>query len=131
MKPSIISLISLVVIVLVLITIVRLGLNEGFASTGETNERGTFTMYYADWCPHCQTAKPLFKQFMGNGVITIDGRQVRARMVEEKQYKKGVDPDVKGYPTFIYSDAAGHTTEYNGPRSVDGWMEFLKSQILS
>jgi hypothetical protein len=52
-------------------------------------------------------------------------------MVEEKEIKKGVDPDVKGYPSFLYTDAAGKTVEFDGPRTPDGFMEFLKTQILS
>lgn len=132
MKRSVYALIFLVIVALLLTSVIYMGMSqEGFADSGVTNERGTFTMYYADWCPHCQTAKPLFKQFMGNGVITVDGKKVRARMVEEKDYKKGVDPEVKGFPTFIYSDSARRIVEYNGPRTVDGWTEFLRTQILS
>jgi thiol-disulfide isomerase/thioredoxin len=132
MKPSLIALLAGVVIFIVLIRMANT--TEGFQSEkpyGETNERGTFTMYYADWCPHCQTVKPLFKDFMGTGVVKVNGIPIKVRMVEEKEHQKGVDPDVKGYPSFLYSDAAGRVVEFNGPRTADGFMQFLKEKILS
>ncbi len=129
MKPSLIALLAGVVIFIVLIRMANT--SEGFQAYGETNARGTFTMYYADWCPHCQTVKPLFKDFMGTGVVKVNGIPIKVRMVEEKEHQKGVDPDVKGYPSFLYSDAAGRVVEFNGPRTADGFMQFLKEKILS
>ena len=132
MKPAMIGLILLVVAALCFIGMSQGsgGSKQGFGDYGETNEKGTFTMYYADWCPHCQTAKPLFKEYMESGVKNINGILVKMRMIEEKQIQKGVDPDVKGYPSFLYSDAAGKITEFNGPRNTQGFDEFLKRCIM-
>lgn len=133
MKPGAVGLIVLTLIALVLLSMVLFRQrSDGFTNpVGETNERGTFVMYYANWCPHCKTTLPVFKQFMGNGVVKINGMPVRVRAVEEKEIQKGVDPEVRGYPTFIYSDSAGKVTEFSGPRTESGFMEFLKEQILS
>jgi thiol-disulfide isomerase/thioredoxin len=132
MKPSLIALIGIIAFIIGLIAVARLGYNEGFSGTyGETNSRGTFTMYYADWCPHCQSAKPMFKDFMGPGIIQVNGVPINLKMVEEKQIQKGVDPEIQGYPSFLYSDAAGKIVEYSGPRTPDGFMKFLETQILS
>ena len=132
MRPSLISLIVLVVMVLIFLYLASAS-QEGFADAGygQTNERGTFTLYYADWCPHCQTIKPVFKDFMGDGSVSVNGKSVKCKMVEEKQIQKGVDPDIKGYPSLLYSDAAGKIVEFSGPRTADGFMQFLKQQILS
>ncbi len=135
MKPSLTGLIALCVVILVMVSIISLGgkkrVYDGFqGAMGETNDRGTFTMYYADWCPHCQTAKPMFQEFAKNGYISVNDKRVKCQMKEEKQIQKGVDPDVKGYPSFLYSDASGKIVEYNGPRNASGFMEFLK-QILA
>ena len=133
MKASTIGLIFLVLALILVITMISLGYKkEGFADKyGETNERGTFTMYYADWCPHCQNVKPLFKDFMGSGIVKVNGLPVRVRMIEEKEMKGQEHPDIKGFPSFLYSDSARKTVEFNGPRTADGFMEFLKTQILS
>lgn len=68
---------------------------------------------------------------MGNGSVSVNGTNIKCRMVEEKQIQKGVDPDIKGYPSLLYSDAAGRVVEFSGPRTPDGFMQFLKQQILS
>lgn len=132
MKPSVFALITLVMLILVFLYLASNNL-EGFENKryGETNDRGTFTLYYADWCPHCKTIKPVFKDFMGNGTVDVNGKSVQCKMVEEKQIQKGVDPDIKGYPSLLYSDASGKIVEFSGPRTSDGFMQFLKQQILS
>ncbi len=136
MKPSLIATIALLVISLVLVSAISMS-EEGFfggsggGAIGQTNDRGTFTMYYADWCPHCQNVKPLFKEFMGSGIVEVNGIPVKVAMKEEKEIEKGVDPDVKGYPSFLYTDAAGRVVEFQGPRTADGFMKFLKEKILS
>jgi thiol-disulfide isomerase/thioredoxin len=104
---------------------------EGAAPT-EGGDGGKFVMYYADWCPHCQSIKPDFKEFMGNGTVTVKGKNVKVDMVQpEKEPEKAVGVDVKGYPTLIYSDPAGKNFEFSGPRTADGFMAFLKEQVVS
>lgn len=131
MKPAMTGLLILTVAILLMLYLSQSNSAQGFQDIGETNERGTFTLYYADWCPHCKTVKPLFKEFMENGIKWIDGKPVRCRMVEEKERQKGVDPEVRGYPTLLYSDASGRVVEFDGPRNADGFMKFLREQILS
>jgi len=126
MRPALTALIFLVIMALILLRFSSMPV-EGFAS----KEGGTFTLYYADWCPHCKTIKPLFETFMGSGSVSVNGTNVKCKMVEEKQIQKGVDPDIKGYPSLLYSDAAGKVVEFSGPRTPDGFMQFLKQQILS
>jgi len=139
MKPAVIGLITIVLTALLVVCLVSFGgykVYQGFQDTsggsyGKTNSRGTFTLYYADWCPHCKTVKPMFQEFMGDGVVYVNGVPLSAKMVEEKQIQKGVDPPIQGYPSLLYSDAAGKIVEFNGPRTPDGFMEFLKQQVLS
>jgi thiol-disulfide isomerase/thioredoxin len=132
MKPALIGLIALVVVCLLLLKSSLTKVVDNFeGSIGETNSRGTFTLYYADWCPHCKTIQPVFKDFMGNGSVSVNGAYVKCKMVEEKQIQRGVDPEVKGYPTLLYSDAAGKVVEFSGPRTSEGFLQFLKQQILA
>lgn len=133
MKNTLVGLFTLTAIALVLVWVFSLGgQKQGFqGGYGETNQRGTFTMYYADWCPHCVKVKPLFKDFMKDGQVVVNGVPIGIRMVEEKQIQRGTDPDIKGFPSFLYSDASGRTLEFDGPRTPDGFMKFLETQILS
>ena len=95
MKPSLIATIALLVISLVLVSAISMS-EEGFfggssvPGVGQTNDRGTFTMYYADWCPHCQNVKPLFKEFMGSGIVEVNGIPVKVAMKEEKEIEKEI-----------------------------------------
>jgi thiol-disulfide isomerase/thioredoxin len=134
MKRSLAILFCGTIILLILLSLVVVGQKqkEAFENPiGEFNPQGTLTMYYANWCPHCKDIKPIYTAFMGDGKIVVNGKTFNVRMVEEKDIKKGEDPEVKGYPSFIYSDSARRTVEYDGPRSPEGWMEFLKTKILS
>jgi len=97
------------------------GAREGF-----TDAAASFTMYYADWCPHCKTIKPVFSDWSKSGSITVNGQPVALAMVEES--KKADDAPVKGYPTFIMKKG-GQYTEYSGDRSPAGWEAWLKQNL--
>ena len=119
-----------VVVVLILLTVISKG-TEGFIAgfgTAGAPPVGTFTMYYADWCPHCKTVKPDFADFAKAGVVTVNGRNVAVKMVEESEKEKMQGKNIKGFPTFLFETAAGQSVEYSGPRTRDSWMDFLAEQ---
>lgn len=134
MKRSLVGVVSIAIVLLIFIYVfTRPRMIQGFESGSETAASGgSFIMYYADWCPHCQKIKPEFKEFMGNGTVSVGGKTVHVDMVQpEKEPEKAKGVDVKGYPTILYSDANGGVTEYSGPRTSDGFMEFLKTNVGS
>ena len=89
----------------------------------------TFTMYYVEWCPHCKTAKPIFKDFMGNGSVSVNGKNVKCVMVDaEKEPEATKGLNIKGYPSFILNKG-GNNIEFNGPRTADGFTAFLKENF--
>lgn len=133
MKKSLVIILAVVAVTLAIIGLISYSY-RGSIISGFTGSSGgeKFTMYYADWCPHCQSVKPDFQNFMGSGSVTVNGKEVKVEMVSpEKEPEKVKGVEVKGYPTFLYSDASGKTLEYSGPRTPDGWMEFLKEQVLA
>ena len=108
------------------------GLFEGFqGGGGKAPDVNTFTMYYADWCPHCQTAKPEFVELTKKGFVDLDGGK--------RCYFTMVNPDtnpelvkgkkIAGFPTFILETTEGQTVEYKGERSTDGYMKFLNQTL--
>ena len=89
--------------------------SEGF--TGQD----TFTLYYADWCPHCKAVKPAFESWMGTQT------RVKAQMFEaDKNAAEVQAANVKGFPTLILKKADGTTKECSA-RDADGWNAFLLS----
>jgi thiol-disulfide isomerase/thioredoxin len=92
---------------------------------------GTFTMYYADWCGHCQKVKPIFSQLVSQSPLRVGGRTVTVQMISpEKEPAKAKDVKIDGFPTFIFKNAkTGAQTPYNGERNLDGFMAFLQQQV--
>jgi thiol-disulfide isomerase/thioredoxin len=113
-------------IILVGLLLLKYGVSgtEGFASGTDK-----FVMYYADWCPHCQTVKPKFKDWSKKGSVQINGKTVFVEMVEEKEKDKLAGKPVRGYPTFLLEKANGEFKEFEGERSPSGWEKWLQSNL--
>ena len=90
---------------------------------------GTFTMYYADWCGHCKSAKPAFEELIQQSPIKVGGRRFNVRMVSPEKEPAAVDSGAKidGFPTFYFKDEkSGALTQYTGERNVAGYKAFLE-----
>jgi len=95
---------------------------EGFADAASV-----FTMFGVDWCPHCVKAKPLFESL--GSTVTIGGHNVALRYVNPEKDKEGAAGyEIEGYPTF-YLDHNGQKMKHTGPRTKDGFLQFLQSNL--
>ena len=84
-------------------------------------------MYYADWCPHCQTAKPELEAL--GSTQTIGGKKIQILKVEEKDIPEAIKPTISGYPTIQLQNADGSLkADYSGERTTAGFLQFLKQQ---
>lgn len=122
--------------ILSLVTMYAMGVNfnrsllQGFQSGAGAPAMNTFTMYYADWCGHCQSAKPEFTKFSEQGTITVGNQSCKIRMISPEH-----DPDsvkgknIKGYPSFLLETVDGQTVEYTGERNTAGYMSFLNANL--
>lgn len=66
----------------------------------------------ADWCPHCQAAKPQMDRaasFLGSVVPVYEVDSERNADVIEAL-------GVESFPTILFRDARGKLTEYQGAR---------------
>jgi hypothetical protein len=50
-------------------------------------------------------------------------------MIEEKQIDPRNPPNIQGFPSFVLQKTDGSTVPCNGPRSPDGWDNFLSNHI--
>lgn len=90
----------------------------------------TFTMYYADWCGHCKTAKPEFQKLVSKSPMDINGVKCAVRMVSpEKQPELAKGKAIKGFPTFLMETPDGKTVEYKGSRDMDGYLKFINETL--
>ncbi len=106
----------------------RLNLKSGFQSGGGKDQ---FTMYYANWCPHCKSAKPEFEKVVSESPVKVGNKSISVRMVEQGEDKAGEmkEKKVTGFPTFLLETADGQTIEYKGERTTDGFLKFLNSSL--
>lgn len=104
------------------------GLVQGFQSGAP--DGNTFTMYYADWCGHCQTAKPEFIEFAKQGILKIGNENCKIRMISpEKEPDAAAGKKIKGFPSFLLETTDGKTVEYSGERNTAGYMAFLNANL--
>ena len=102
---------------------------QGFQSGAGPNEY-TFTMFYADWCGHCKTAKPGFEELAKKGAVTVNGKKCTIQLVSpEKEPQKAKDKPIKGFPTFLMETPDGQTLEYRGERNTDGYLKFINDTL--
>jgi thiol-disulfide isomerase/thioredoxin len=96
---------------------------EGFAE-----EAYKMVMYGVDWCPHCVNAKPEFEKL--GATQTIDGKLVEFAIVNPEKDKAAAEgKEIKGYPTIHLYKPDGSVEEYEGPRTHDAMLQFLKSKL--
>ena len=94
---------------------------EGFSNSGGA---ATFTMFGTEWCGACKQARPEFDKL--GPTVTSGGKTVTIRFVNhetERELAKGYE--ILGYPTF-YLDMDGKRTKYEGPRTEQGFRQFLQ-----
>jgi thiol-disulfide isomerase/thioredoxin len=95
---------------------------EGFANAASKS----IVVCKADWCGHCKQAAPEFEKLMAASPMTLkDGTKVTVKVLDADQNKDEIKQyNVKGYPTILIGDG-GNMTEYPGPRTYDGLVQFL------
>jgi len=104
---------------------------QGFQNlSGPAPAMNTFTMYYADWCPHCQTVKPEFTEFSNRGTIEVGGKKCQIMLVDAaKNPDAAKGKPVKGFPTFLLETTEGKVLEYQGERNTAGWLAFINEKM--
>lgn len=131
MNVKLILLVGIVIVILAYLGILITGRMKNYVDgfTGLAPKTNSFTLYYMNGCPHCESILPSYKKFVSAGQLVENGTKTQIRMLEQG------DPDaapeieannVKGFPTFIMVTAAGDTLEYKGDRTVPAITEFIK-----
>ena len=112
----------------------RRGGIQGFQNPSSSSpvSENTFTMYYADWCPHCQAAKPEFKELVDKGYIGEGKARCKVKMVgleDNPEAMKAAGDKIKGFPTFLLETPGGQTYEYQGERNTAGYLAFINEKL--
>ena len=101
---------------------------EGTSNTAEV------LFFYADWCPHCKTAKPIWNDLKAEYENkTINGYKVLFTEVNCSEENAEVDKmmnqyNVEGYPTIkLLKD--GQVIEYDAKPSKETLTQFLNTVL--
>ena len=67
------------------------------------------TLYYADWCPHCNTLKPIWNKFYEKNK---NNNKYEIKVVDCTESCS--NPDIEGYPTILVTDSNGNVSDFAG-----------------
>ena len=90
---------------------------------GFNNEKPTLMLFYADWCPHCTKAKPLFEE------LQQTNNDVNVKLVnceEEKELAKQFN--VRAYPT-VYIVNGENKVELQSAVTPSNINEFIANNL--
>jgi len=101
---------------------------------GENGNTAELLFFYADWCPHCKTAKPIWNDLtVEYENKTINGYKVVFTEINCSEETAEVDNmmnryNVEGYPTIkLLKD--GQVIEYDAKPSKDTLIQFLNTVL--
>jgi len=107
--------------------------NEHTMGTGKTAQ-AELLLFYADWCPHCKTAKPIWDDLKSEYQNkTINGYTVLFTEIncseETAEVEKMMNQyNVEGYPTIkLLKD--GQVIEYDAKPSKETLTQFLNTVL--
>jgi thiol-disulfide isomerase/thioredoxin len=107
--------------------------SENVPLSGENNQ-AELLFFYADWCPHCKTAKPIWNDLkLEYQNKTINGYKILFTEVNCSEETAEVDKmmnqySVEGYPTIkLLKD--GQVIEYDAKPSKETLTQFLNTVL--
>jgi thiol-disulfide isomerase/thioredoxin len=108
--------------------------NEKATSDNVSNGTAELLFFFANWCPHCKTAKPIWNDLKSEYENkTINGYKIIFTEVDCSEETTEVDKmmnqyNVEGYPTIkLLKD--GEVIEYDAKPSRETLVQFLNTVI--
>lgn len=102
--------------------------------TGQTGREAELLFFFADWCPHCKAAKPIWKDLKDEYENkTINGYKVIFTEVDCSEETAEVEKlmnqyNIEGYPTIkLVKD--GQVIEYDAKPSKEMLTKFLNTAL--
>ena len=84
-------------------------------------EKTTFTLYYVEWCPHCNNIKPDWKKLENdNDLKHIDILKINCEENESAVEEKNIE----GFPTILLNHN-GKERAYDGNRTYAEFKNYL------
>jgi|SaaInlV_165m_DNA_1040744.scaffolds.fasta_scaffold76085_1 thiol-disulfide isomerase/thioredoxin len=101
----------------------RLKRNERFHNPQSDSK---MVMFYVDWCPHCQKAKPIWKKL--GDKLSNKLPKLKLEMVNGEENRKLAEKyEIQYFPTILYINGDS-VVEYEGERELEPLTNFAVSQ---
>lgn len=79
-------------------------------------------LYYANWCGYCQMMKPEWDKFKSQCNSKYNVAEVESEYLDQT----GFNDEVEGFPTIKYYDAKRNMIKFEGDRTADSFLKFMK-----
>ena len=123
-------LITLLIIISLLIAVIYCVFfkkNETFIV--EEPDTATITMYHVEWCGYCKKAMPEFKKLKDYHGQIINDSILHVKIVDcDEETELAKKENITSFPT-IKLEHKEETHEYEGERTFNGFMDFLKNKM--
>jgi len=104
---------------------------EHFEDPARPSPKCSLKLFYADWCGHCQKFKPVFDGELSDAVKK-EGLPCTLEKIDcDKDKAMAKKYDIKGFPTLIFENEKNDVVEYQGERTADAIVRFLKKQLAN
>jgi thiol-disulfide isomerase/thioredoxin len=125
-NPKIISLIIVILVVFVGGFILNRLMGGGIIHENLDNiNKPQLTYYYMEECGYCKQFTPAWDKFSKK----YNNNNLKCNKVEAREKDSSVA--IKGYPTVILHNPDGTKIEFNGERSENGLVSFLKENGIN
>jgi thiol-disulfide isomerase/thioredoxin len=122
-------------IILIILIIILLGLTISYTTKlredFESNSANNLMIFYAEWCGYCRTAMPAFQKLKKDyNNQTINNQKVSIELIEGDKHKNLMTKyNVGGFPTVLLEKSNGQIVKYQGNRSYDDLVVFLRENL--
>ena len=97
----------------------------------ENPNQASLKMFYVDWCGHCKNLKPVFEGELSDAVKQ-EGLPCKLEMINcEDNVEEAKKYNIRGYPTVIFENEKNDIVEYQGERTANALVQFIKNMLNS
>ena len=105
--------------------------NNDDSALSTIKKGNALVLYYANWCPHCVTFKPMWSDFINKVKSGACKKTITIISVEHEDLQKpensALEGEAQGFPTlkFYSKPNLGGSQIYEEERTVDGLINFV------